>query len=107
MQVVFRRRDVALRFGFQRLTETLMLHIREKAHRSGMLALSHQMEVSHGFSTSVSRGATLSSFNPPILPEDFAPIQLPIDIRRHTVFTSNSYLASTSIEKSQDDNTHP
>ena len=48
--------------------------------------------------------------NPRSLPEDFVPIDPPIDpvdIRRFIVFKEGSYLASTSIEKSQDDTTSP
>ena len=46
--------------------------------------------------------------NPQSLPEDFSPIHPPIDpidIRKLAVFKEGSYLASASIEKSQDDTT--
>jgi len=48
--------------------------------------------------------------NPRSLPQDFVPIQPPIDpidIRKLAVFQEGSYLASTSIEKYQDDVTSP
>ena len=48
--------------------------------------------------------------NPRSLPEDFVPIHPPIDpIDIHTVdaFNPGSYLASTSIEKSEDDTSFP
>ena len=48
--------------------------------------------------------------NPPSLPEEFAPIHPPIDridICKFAAFKAGSYLASTSIEKSQDDTTSP
>lgn len=48
--------------------------------------------------------------NPRSLPEDFVPIYPsidPIDISRFVAFKSGSFLASTSIEKSQDDTTSP
>jgi hypothetical protein len=46
--------------------------------------------------------------NPQSLPEDFVPIHPPIDpidIRKFAAFKSESYLASSSIEKHQDDPT--
>ncbi|KIM48564.1 hypothetical protein M413DRAFT_81374 [Hebeloma cylindrosporum] len=51
-----------------------------------------------------------NAINPPSLPEDFVPIHPPIDridICRFTTFNAGSYLASTSIEKSQDDTISP
>ena len=44
--------------------------------------------------------------NPPLLPEEFVPIDPPInsiDIRSFTAFNAGSYLASTSVEKIEDD----
>ena len=48
--------------------------------------------------------------NPRSLPEEFVPIHPPIDqidICRFAAFKAGSYLASPSIEKSQDDTTSP
>ena len=49
--------------------------------------------------------------NPPLLPEEFIPILPPInptfDIRRFALFKAGSYLASTSVEKVEDDAISP
>ena len=48
--------------------------------------------------------------NPRLLPETFAPIHPPIDpidIRRFAPFRAGSYLASTSVEKIEDDAISP
>ena len=49
--------------------------------------------------------------NPPLLPEEFVPIHPPInptfDIRRFAIFNAGSYLASTSVEKIEDDAISP
>jgi hypothetical protein len=48
--------------------------------------------------------------NPPLLPEKFVPIHPsinPIDIRRFAAFPAGSYLASTTVEKIEDDAISP
>jgi hypothetical protein len=63
IKLFFRRRNVALRFGFQSQTKTFPFHTKEKAYKSGMLASLGHPGAFPSFSTSAFRAMTQSTRN--------------------------------------------
>jgi hypothetical protein len=98
MKASFHQRNADLHFGFQSQT-----YQRKGIQIGDVCFITPDGSFSFIFNVCVSRD---DHVNPRSLPEDFAPIHPPIDpigIRRLDVFKPGSHLASSSIEKFQDD----